>query len=53
MEGEIGLEVRVQWRMRRELEVHDIEVEMYSRQQDALLTRIFFVKGDRYQSSQL
>lgn len=51
MAGEAGLEVQVQCGLRRELEVHDVEVEISSRHQDVLLTRTSFVEGDRCQSS--
>ena len=51
MEGEADSEVRREWEMSRELEVHDIELEMSYRQQDVLFTRAIFIKGGRCQSS--
>lgn len=51
MEGGADSEVRVQWEMRRELEVHDIELEMSYKQQDVLFTRAIFIKGGRCRSS--
>ena len=51
MEGEADSEVRREWEMRRELEVHDIELEMSYRQQDVLFTRAIFIKGGRCRSS--
>ena len=51
MEGEADSEERMQWEMRRELEVFDIELEMSYRQQDVLFIRAICIKGGRYRSS--